>query len=76
MKEKNQPLPHFPTPEEVNAGNRGTLMETLGISFTHLSPGRCEAVMPVEKSDKALLCLPLDYIAGTMMVVRAICAGL
>lgn len=30
----------------------------------------------LNKGDKALLCLPLDYIAGTMMVVRAICAGL
>ena len=30
----------------------------------------------LKKGDKALLCLPLDYIAGKMMVVRAICAGL
>jgi O-succinylbenzoic acid--CoA ligase len=30
----------------------------------------------LKKGDKALLCLPLDYIAGKMMVVRAISAGL
>ena len=30
----------------------------------------------LKKGDRALLCLPLDYIAGKMMVVRAICAGL
>lgn len=30
----------------------------------------------LKKNDKALLCLPLDYIAGKMMVVRAIYAGL
>jgi hypothetical protein len=60
MKENNQPLPHFLTPEEVNAGNRGILMETLGISFTHLSPGRCEAVMPVEKK----VCQPFGILHG------------
>lgn len=25
-------------PEEINGANRGTLMDTLGIRFTHLSP--------------------------------------
>jgi O-succinylbenzoic acid--CoA ligase len=30
----------------------------------------------LKENDKALLCLPLDYIAGKMMVVRAICGGL
>lgn len=30
----------------------------------------------LRKGDKALLCLPLDYIAGKMMVVRALYAGL
>ena len=30
----------------------------------------------LRENEKALLCLPLDYIAGKMMVVRAICAGL
>lgn len=30
----------------------------------------------LKRGDKALLCLPLDYIAGKMMVVRAISAGL
>lgn len=48
------------TPERVNAGNRGTLMETLGLSFTHLSRGRCEAVMPVEKK----VCQPFGILHG------------
>lgn len=30
----------------------------------------------LKKNDKVLLCLPLDYIAGKMMVVRALYAGL
>lgn len=30
----------------------------------------------LKKGDKALLCLPLDYIAGKMMVIRALYAGL
>lgn len=30
----------------------------------------------LKKKDKALLCLPLEYIAGKMMVVRALYAGL
>lgn len=30
----------------------------------------------LKKEDKALLCLPLEYIAGKMMVVRALYAGL
>ncbi|MDR2815478.1 MAG: AMP-binding protein [Proteiniphilum sp.] len=30
----------------------------------------------LKKNDKALLCLPLEYIAGKMMVVRALYAGL
>ena len=30
----------------------------------------------LKENEKALLCLPLDYIAGKMMVVRAICTGL
>ncbi|SFL04522.1 AMP-binding protein [Proteiniphilum acetatigenes] len=30
----------------------------------------------LKEEDKALLCLPLDYIAGKMMVVRALYAGL
>lgn len=60
MKENNQHLQHLLTPEEVNAGNRGTLMETLGINFTHLSPGRIEAEMPVEKRT----CQPFGILHG------------
>ncbi len=37
-----------------------TLMDTLGISFTHLSPGRVEAVMPVEKR----VCQPFGLLHG------------
>jgi len=48
------------TPERVNAGNRGTLMESLGINFTHLSPGRIEAEMPVEKRT----CQPFGILHG------------
>ncbi len=60
MKENKQPLQHSITPEEVNAGNRHTLMETLGINFTHLSPGRIEAEMPVEKRT----CQPFGILHG------------
>lgn len=48
------------TPEQVNEGNRGTLMELLGIRFTLLSPGRCEAVMPVEQR----VCQPFGILHG------------
>lgn len=37
-----------------------TLMDTLGISFIHLSPGRVEAVMPVEKR----VCQPFGLLHG------------
>ncbi len=33
-------------------------------------------VLKLEPSDTALLCLPIEYIAGKMMVVRSLCAGL
>ncbi len=48
------------TLEKVNEGNHGSLMETLGIRFTHLAPGRCEAVMPVEKK----VCQPFGLLHG------------
>ncbi len=32
--------------------------------------------LKLEKGDKALLCMPVDYIAGIMMVVRALTCGL
>lgn len=35
----------------------------------------CE-VLGLNKGDRALLCMPLRYIAGKMVVVRSICAGL
>ncbi|SRR5690554_2311202 len=46
--------------QEVNAAHRATLMDTLGITFTHLSPGRAEAVMPVEKR----VCQPFGLLHG------------
>jgi len=49
MKKNNHPLPQFPSPEEINDANIGTLMETLGIEYTHISAGRAEAMMLVEK---------------------------
>jgi len=60
MKENNHPLPHSLTPEEVNTANTHTLMGTLGIAFTHLSPGRIEAEMPVEKR----ACQPFGILHG------------
>ncbi|WP_286845033.1 MULTISPECIES: Cof-type HAD-IIB family hydrolase [unclassified Proteiniphilum] len=35
--------------DELNAGNRDTLMGNLGIQYTYASAGRVEAVMPVDK---------------------------
>ena len=46
--------------DRINAGNRDTLMASLGICFTHLSPGRCEAVMAVEKK----VCQPFGILHG------------
>ena len=61
MNEKIQsPTPGEITPDAVNAGNRHTLMETLGIKFTHVSPGRAEAMMLVEKR----VCQPFGILHG------------
>ncbi|NLY24012.1 MAG: PaaI family thioesterase [Bacteroidales bacterium] len=46
--------------EEINAANSRTLMGTLGIAFTLLSPGRIEAGMPVEKRT----CQPFGLLHG------------
>ncbi len=40
------------------------------------SAAMTEKKLCLKKGDTALLCLPMDYIAGHMMAVRAICAGL
>jgi len=40
------------------------------------SANRTGAFLNLQPSDKALCCLPLDYIAGKMMVVRALVLGL
>lgn len=47
-------------PEEINGANRGTLMDTLGIHFTHLSPGRSEAIMTVTRN----VCQPFGLLHG------------
>ena len=41
-----------------------------------LSAKRTGAFLNLQPGDKALCCLPLDYIAGKMMVVRALVLGL
>ncbi len=35
--------------EELNASNKGTLMESLGIRYTSVTPERVEAEMPVDE---------------------------
>src|SRR5690554_74776 len=54
------------TPKEIVA-RKERMVESAKITcdFFHL-----------KKGDKALLCLPLEYIAGKMMVARALYAGL
>lgn len=42
-------LPEGITLEEINEKNKGTLMESLGIEYTHISEGRVEATMPVDE---------------------------
>ncbi|OJV88578.1 MAG: O-succinylbenzoate synthase [Bacteroidia bacterium 44-10] len=54
------------TPKEIIVRKEQMLQSAKGTcDFFHL-----------KKGDKALLCLPLEYIAGKMMVVRALYAGL
>lgn len=48
------------TQHPINTACRDTLMETLGITFTHLSPGHIEAMMPVEKR----ICQPFGVLHG------------
>lgn len=48
------------TLERINEGYRGTLMASLGIRFTLLSQGRCEAMMVVEKK----VCQPFGILHG------------
>lgn len=54
------PSPKALSPEEINAAHSHTLMGTLGITFTHLSPGRIEAEMAVEKRS----CQPFGLLHG------------
>ena len=48
------------TQHPVNDAYRGTLMDTLGITFTHRSPGHVEAVMQVDKR----VCQPFGLLHG------------
>lgn len=48
------------TLERINEGNRGSLIASLGIRFTNLSPGHCEAMMAVEKK----VCQPFGVLHG------------
>lgn len=59
-KSSHNNLPDRGSPDQINTNNRNTLMETLGITFTHVSPERTEAVMPVEKS----VCQPFGILHG------------
>ena len=54
------PSPKALSPEEINAAHSHTLMGTLGITFTHLSLGRIEAEMAVEKRS----CQPFGLLHG------------
>jgi len=61
MNEKNQEPPDSEfSAEEINAANSQTLMGTLGIAFTLLSPGRIEATMQVDKRT----CQPFGLLHG------------
>jgi uncharacterized protein (TIGR00369 family) len=53
-------LPNGLSPDQINTHNRNTLMETLGIIFTHVSPERTEAVMPVGRQ----VCQPFGILHG------------
>lgn len=48
------------SPETINASYIGTLMDTLGIIFTHMSPGHIEAEMSAEKR----VCQPFGLLHG------------
>lgn len=61
MNEKIQDLSSYEINlDRINEENGDTLMASLGIRFTHLSPGRCEAVMAVEKK----VCQPFGILHG------------
>lgn len=66
-----------PTLHLHTSGSTGTPKEMLVRKEQMLqsAKGTCD-FFGLKKNDKALLCLPLDYIAGKMMVVRALYAGL
>lgn len=61
MNEKiEKPSPDESALERINEENRDTLMASLGICFTFISQGRCEAVMKVEKK----VCQPFGILHG------------
>lgn len=59
------------------SGSTGTPKEIVVLKSKMMQSARitCD-YLGLKQGDKALLCLPLDFIAGKMMVVRALFAGL
>ena len=66
-----------PTLRVYTSGSTGTPKELFVRKEQMMNSARitCEALQ-LRKGDKALLCMPLQYIAGKMVVVRALVAGL
>lgn len=66
-----------PTIRLHTSGSTGTPKEIIARKEQMMRSAKitCD-FLGVQRNDKALLCLPLSYIAGKMMVVRAIYAGL
>lgn len=66
-----------PTLRVFTSGSTGTPKELFVRKEQMMNSARitCEA-LHLQKGDKVLLCMPLRYIAGKMVVVRALVAGL
>ena len=66
-----------PTLRVFTSGSTGTPKELFVRKEQMMNSARitCEA-LHLQEGDKALLCMPLRYIAGKMVVVRALVAGL
>lgn len=66
-----------PTLTVQTSGSTGTPKQMLVLKQRMLESARMTCTfLNLKENDKTLLCLPLDYIAGKMIVVRAIYAGL
>jgi O-succinylbenzoic acid--CoA ligase len=66
--------------KEIRQFTSGTTGDPKEVRLTRgamlLSARRTLALMELKPGDRALLCLPVTYIAGKMMVVRALAGGL